>query len=196
MTLVTPRQDCLERTTQTPKLRHKARPTSAYHWGVKGKHQTMTAAARTRPETRTAAAARALANLKTAEAHRPKAAARRPAPAAALALTAEPTATFDLTGAVRSMPANYLHCRDYGHHWNDFDSWWNAKERRYEDTLCCESCGSKRTRHIGPNGERLGEGGRDYAPGYELKGVGHVLSSLDRNQFRLATMRAKKRTPR
>ena len=144
--------------------------------------------ARSRARKAAAAATEPLAEAAApATSKRPRrAAAAAPAAAIPTQREAEPAHYADRDSAIESLPAGFLHCRDFGHSWKPYRATWNAQFRYYETTLRCVRCKTQRTRYIGPRGQLAGSK-YEYADGYQMTGYGPMTGG-DRDHIRLASI--------
>lgn len=100
---------------------------------------------------------------------------RRPNPPGrvrARAIVASLDAVADLAD---SLERQFLECRDDGHNWDRRGGrvYREPQNNRWREEITCLSCGSKRVRFIGFDGERI-RNDIAYVDGYVLKNFGRI----------------------
>lgn len=72
----------------------------------------------------------------------------------------------------KHLPEAYLRCRQYGHNWDPFSAVKTGP--RYDVTLDCERCHSKRRILLDSNGMLVKAPHTNYAEGYLAHGIGRL----------------------
>jgi hypothetical protein len=107
-----------------------------------------------------------------------------PKPAAPPVLSQEQVDT-----AIKSLPVQFLQCRDFGHTWRPLHARWVPQDNRYEAELKCPRCKTIRTRYLSSRGELL-TNKYEYEDGYQMpKGMGR-LEGEERDLIRLTSIQS------
>jgi|SRR5215831_3146876 len=91
----------------------------------------------------------------------------------------------EVTDAVKSMPAECVHCRDYGHQWKPLTVF--REGRNFDQVLECVRCKTHRHRLIDRYGNLVFNRYNNYPAGYKVEGLGR-LDGEDRGVLRLASV--------
>ena len=92
----------------------------------------------------------------------------------------------EVADAVKEMPSEHVHCRNYGHNWGPFTAHRIAGGKGFDQVLKCARCGTTRHRVL----DRFGDvvtNTYHYAEGYAVAGLGR-LTGADRGTLRIASI--------
>lgn len=103
-------------------------------------------------------------------------------------MTTDALAMFDeVTAWQRSLPTEYLQCRDFGHLWRPTSVHYAPEDRTYTQTMRCGRCQTERDRTLSISGAILSSA-YHYASGYSApEGTGR-LGTEGRDHLRLESV--------
>lgn len=94
------------------------------------------------------------------------------------------------THSIEDLPTNFLHCRTFGHSWEEFVPVGMRKpEIGFRFSILCVSCGTERHDLMNLRGDVVQREYR-YAPGYQ------VSFSVGRDEYRIELNRRKRKIAR
>lgn len=79
----------------------------------------------------------------------------------------------EVEAAAEALKDGFLHCRDFGHNWKIGSM--VRVGAVYDQWLFCRSCKTNRRRQLSGNGDIM-DSSYQYQEGYQLKGMGRMLS--------------------
>jgi hypothetical protein len=103
-----------------------------------------------------------------------------------MATTTQPT--FDEVAAwQRSLPTEYLQCRDFGHLWRPTTVHYDPADRTYTQTMRCGRCLTERDRTLSISGAILASQ-YHYVSGYSAPSGTGQLGTVGRDHLRLESV--------
>ena len=90
---------------------------------------------------------------------------------------------------IKTLSASFLHCRTWGHSWDNIRTQWVPDERCYASQVECSCCTVTKTVWISQTGHVISKGGYVYPQGYLTRHLG-ALTPDERDAIRLATLRS------